>query len=77
MSHQSLLTFAIEPKPKKRKTDQPEEVGDDEEPEREDDAEVEGAELEDDEEEEEAGADNDEVRCSESSTHPTHSSQTP
>ncbi|KAI7373310.1 hypothetical protein KC328_g16696, partial [Hortaea werneckii] len=44
---------------KKRKTEQPEEVGDDEEPEREDDGEVEGAELEDDDDEE-AGADNDE-----------------
>ena len=63
-----LVTRAIAPKTKKRKTEQPKEVDDEEEVEGdEDDEEVEGAELEDDEEED-AGQDEDEEVSAFSST---------
>jgi len=51
------LTICAEPQSKKRKTEQPVEVADDDEPEGEDDEDVEAADLEDDEEE--VGADED------------------
>lgn len=53
-----MLTQQTAPKPKKRKTEQPEEVGDDEDVEAEAEDEVEGKELEDDAED--AAGDDDE-----------------